>query len=531
MIYDVGIVTMAYKLTNDLVDRFAKFIAEARPQCSCVIYVVDEWNCDPLTNGEFNRCIADNSGIIALQDNCKVIVCSDIDMLIPPGFIDITYRQALQGPVHSFARHIDPENITPRKWDEWVNIEYRRGSYGGWNAMTVQDWHKVGGWNEDLYGWGSDDVELHDRLVMKNMKAHSFTDYPVIHVTHPPRGTVHRNKENRQLWVNNVQRLSVNWLDTHAGEIERPQHRFIPIKTTRKSSAVLKSSKKTNVFDRIKTSKKPKTSEKPQREYVDNTMLMNNMNSSQPFASLVLVCYRRYASLIETLEHYLAFKIPLNVLLWINAFHEIPLNKRRDIQSLLSEFSNHKLVLSRYNVGTAKSRNELIQYAYDNFDTKYIATSDDDVQYRDKASFCVPATLLDQPEFAEYGSIGIHYRPWSPIAIVTNNELYAKKPTEQFHDTDVLGAATMFFRREIVGQGINVDPAYKIGWVDWDFSYAIRQAGYKLGLLCDSRYYAVNKATGDGIYKKNRYNSDLSERNIELFKKKFGVKIIPANER
>ncbi len=66
--------------------------------------------------------------------------------------------------------------------------------------MTVADWLRVGGWDDRLTGWGSEDDVLAMRRYQAGIVTFKVTDYPLIHVDHPPRGrSMAQAKANRTL--------------------------------------------------------------------------------------------------------------------------------------------------------------------------------------------------------------------------------------------------------------------------------------------------------------------------------------------
>jgi hypothetical protein len=166
-------------------------IFDARPQVSYAIFPFDARVCDMHTEYKgvryFNRNKGHNFGIQALAPLCEVIVCADVDLLIPEEYIDISYRVAKKRPFSGVMRELPQgEPIWPRNWDKWMNVPVQETAYGPWTAMTVADWHKTGGWNETMYSWGMD-KHLWLRMETAGLKPIRFDRLPLVHVWHPKR--------------------------------------------------------------------------------------------------------------------------------------------------------------------------------------------------------------------------------------------------------------------------------------------------------------------------------------------------------
>ena len=215
--YQVGIAVLAYDISPQIITRFVDSVhVDARPDVSFYIHI---YNSKSLTiheekiyfcrNKGLNRCIEE------LADDCEVILCADIDLLIPPGYIDKSYEIALSRPFSGFIRKM-PEGVvlTPRNWDEWIKFSVAPFAFGPWNALTTDDWFKIGGWNENMYSWGYDE-HIYDRMIYHGLKPFREDIAPLVHVYHP-----RRNVDARDLEVgyeNRIkQTIGVNFLNVNS---------------------------------------------------------------------------------------------------------------------------------------------------------------------------------------------------------------------------------------------------------------------------------------------------------------------------
>jgi organic radical activating enzyme len=179
----LGIAVPAVNVPESVVRRFTECLARSTPDCDYRLHV--ERRADP-DGFRIARC--KNRGILALKDHCRVIVCTDVDMLVPPGLVDHTTTRVENGKcVWALCRNVDFRQAAPRRWDEWLRLPLRRTGRGSWVAMTIDDWCKTGGWDERLEGWGGDDDVLALRRAEAGIVDLPATGYPLVHVNHPPR--------------------------------------------------------------------------------------------------------------------------------------------------------------------------------------------------------------------------------------------------------------------------------------------------------------------------------------------------------
>jgi GT2 family glycosyltransferase len=265
--------------------------------------------------------------------------------------------------------------------------------------------------------------------------------------------------------------------------------------------------------------------------FLDYKEFVDHINKPTPIITICMVSYRRYTTLINTLKQYIKLDTPINLILWLNDSDSVPSNTMKQINDLCKNLYSYDIIYSKENVGTGKSRNVMISKAYNDYDTPYIMTTDDDIVFNSKEELLVGSYLLGKSEFQEYGAMGIWCNPSFMVVSVGDEYITNELPIKGFQDTDALGAATMTIRKDVIDT-CNVDGEYIIGWVDWDFGMTIRHNGWKLGLLCEDEWKPFNnkiEETTDKIYSRNRRNRTTHKNSTERFKSKWGV--IPKWER
>jgi len=211
----VGIIAPAYNIEANIISRFTSSYKSSLIELGvdeCVSYYpMSDQEC--LVDGQFSRSKALNSGIKYLMNSCEVIICTDIDMIIPPELIDYSYHKAKQtnNNIFSMARFID--NQKKFNWDLIWNIPASQSGLGGWNAMTIQSWIKLGGWNEELVEWGYEDHELHSRIKSKSIGNITCKSYPLVHINHPVRNQSQTSSQNKNIKIVNSKSWDdYNWL-------------------------------------------------------------------------------------------------------------------------------------------------------------------------------------------------------------------------------------------------------------------------------------------------------------------------------
>lgn len=192
--YTVGISVLTYNIDPGFLYRFIDSVDnDSKPKLSYLIHASDD-NCTCEVNGEthFNRNKGHNNAIKKIADLCNVIICADVDLLVPPGYIDYSnfvcvFDENYDG-FSGIIRNIPKgEPLKPRKWKEWNQLKnHRNMAFGPWTALKTDDWFKIGGWNEHLYSWGYD-RHIFDRCVHNGLRMKRTCPGPLIHPPHNRR--------------------------------------------------------------------------------------------------------------------------------------------------------------------------------------------------------------------------------------------------------------------------------------------------------------------------------------------------------
>ena len=141
-----------------------------------------------LVNGLLNKSRALNDGLKALLPACDIVVCTDIDILIPPNLLEYSYGTVKENyNLWVVCRNIDEKETTVMQWDKWKKLPLRMSGVGSWNAMKKDDWYKSGGFDERLLGWGGEDDVFVMRRENAGIKTIVEKNFALMHVNHPPR--------------------------------------------------------------------------------------------------------------------------------------------------------------------------------------------------------------------------------------------------------------------------------------------------------------------------------------------------------
>ena len=178
----LGIVVAAVGIADEVRDRFVATLRRTTPLDTFELSVVIR------SFGGFSRAKARNVGILGLFPACRAIVCTDVDMLVPPGLVEHTQRAVTDGTaVWAKCRNLPAEKADVLSWEEWLELPIREDGTGSWVAMTAADWLKVGGWDQRLTGHGGEDDILALRRTERGIKTLELRQFPLMHVNHPPR--------------------------------------------------------------------------------------------------------------------------------------------------------------------------------------------------------------------------------------------------------------------------------------------------------------------------------------------------------
>jgi hypothetical protein len=217
----IGIIAVAAGIDQLTRETFERSIADSKPACSYIINVITKENRSsfptrwrdirPALNETryrlsatlrhfsprlYNKSRMLNAGILQLAENCEVIVCTDIDMWVPPGLIDKSYALAREGKhVWCMARYIDRTMLFQ---SDLLHVPCSEKGKGSWNALSTENWFRSGGWNENMYGWGYEDDAMHLYIQQSGMQTVSITDLPLMHIAHGKRPVLYNAHYNRR---------------------------------------------------------------------------------------------------------------------------------------------------------------------------------------------------------------------------------------------------------------------------------------------------------------------------------------------
>lgn len=202
---DVGIMVVAQNIDKKIKNRFQECIIRSKPECTFNIHFLSA--SDEEVKGPFNKSKILNNGIKTLTKmNYKVIIQTDIDLIIPPGLIDKTLEIGIQPKTcfYNCHRRIDPKRL-PKLPDEYDKMNWEKlfdkfifeNANGCWNGMTPESWLESGGYNEYMIEWGrEDDVFRTNANRYGNIKFINYNKFCLIHVNHPPRTRDFRKYNN-----------------------------------------------------------------------------------------------------------------------------------------------------------------------------------------------------------------------------------------------------------------------------------------------------------------------------------------------
>jgi hypothetical protein len=194
----VAIAAVAKGIDKDVIERFM----------ACTKGTVSNHSIDTVllgdddTSKEFFKTRILNRFLRRAVHKYDVIIQTDIDLVFPSDLVNFTISACIDNPEHmhhSVLRYINATALKGRTykqypWKQWVKQTAVMCS-GCWNGACSDTWKKSGGWNEDMYGWGSEDTEFWNRTREKGIQWKVYTRFPLMHINHPQR-TVKRAKEN-----------------------------------------------------------------------------------------------------------------------------------------------------------------------------------------------------------------------------------------------------------------------------------------------------------------------------------------------
>jgi GT2 family glycosyltransferase len=200
-VYDLGIVVPAVGIDEPTIQRFTDCLLEHENTTAKIRLEIVR---GPDQGMAFNAARARNAGIRACLDDCPIIVCADVDYLVPAGLVDYTAFQTGEKHLWALRRNIPAELAPLRSWAHWMSLKIHVATEsrphgtctGSWNALSAANWRRIGGWDERCTGWGGEDDVLHARIAEAGIETVVTADFPLMHVRHTPREFSHANRRS-----------------------------------------------------------------------------------------------------------------------------------------------------------------------------------------------------------------------------------------------------------------------------------------------------------------------------------------------
>lgn len=209
---DCCIIAVAEGIEQGVVDRFIDSIRQSNPRTETEIDLLVR-----SRSGNFRKSAGLNELLRRNLDKYQVIIQTDIDLLVPPGLIDHSFRSVASHSkiaYHHYLRHAWPVELEGKLYKHYNFKEWqtRKGVFcsGCWNAMNVKTWRLSGGWNEDMVEWGYEDTEFLERAKIRGIRWIVDSQFGLVHVNHPPR--TKRNVQANRGAAAKYDSAKVDWL-------------------------------------------------------------------------------------------------------------------------------------------------------------------------------------------------------------------------------------------------------------------------------------------------------------------------------
>lgn len=187
----ITIVVPAYridrKLLTDFVDRNGEVLAGSNAR---VVFVTEQQfqitggDClvFPRVQHRFSLAATCNYGI---RSQVGLVVKADVDMVFSRLILSHIRSAVSRGTAFvGVCAYVDTVEETDP--DLWAEQEKMFWAWGGCFAMLDEDWNRVSGYNEELWGHGGDDRDMVLR-VSRAMNIELSSRFPLHHINHDPR--------------------------------------------------------------------------------------------------------------------------------------------------------------------------------------------------------------------------------------------------------------------------------------------------------------------------------------------------------
>jgi len=193
----IRFVVCAYRIPQATVDRFIAMNDAAFRSYGAILTVVTDATgrtlpgyaeevVYPVKQDVFNFSKTINYGI-RNGATCGTVVKTDIDIIIPAALIGYSGKVSDgAGLVHLCADvpSVEVANARSIRWPDGVKIMPH--GHGGYFALSYGDWSALYGYDERMYGWGTEDKNMFDRA-SRRVKMEKSTSFPLFHIHHPKR--------------------------------------------------------------------------------------------------------------------------------------------------------------------------------------------------------------------------------------------------------------------------------------------------------------------------------------------------------
>lgn len=236
--------------------------------------------------------------------------------------------------------------------------------------------------------------------------------------------------------------------------------------------------------------------------------------------TVLMLSWLRYNNLLQTLRELpTSCTEPLHLILRVQGSERISGALRSQIIDAASGFASTDIYFTRYNIGTAAARLDLIHRGA-RYGSPYMMFTDDDITFQEGGIDKQIAVLEANPDV---GSVSLRPKGIVRIRLAVDGSMVSKlysNITDELCEVFLVGSASIMFRSFLYTKHLVApDSRYYIGIWDWDFVMQIRQAGYKVTVIPDC--VIINRGGGDKEYRQVRKNTQYIEENRRLFVEKW----------
>lgn len=139
----------------------------------------------PFIQNVFNFSKTINYGIRRSLDS-EIIVKTDIDIYFSRDLINYILKNINQSNgILGVCGHLK-SSFKNSDLEYWNNYKKTPNAKGACLALSSENWNQLQGYNENLYGWGSEDSDMFNRA-KKRLNMIISDQYPLYHIKHPRR--------------------------------------------------------------------------------------------------------------------------------------------------------------------------------------------------------------------------------------------------------------------------------------------------------------------------------------------------------